>query len=245
MKILLAAPCILACCLSMSAVAQDAGDVQEAVNRDGSRLRLQTSWTPQAGEDEAQLAFVATLVRAGTDTVIPLLSPGAPDQGDEPTRSVRLVDVDGDGFHDLETTGDCGAGPNCSHTVFRFDSADDALYLFFDSGYFDAWVMDGHLVESGRASCCAWEFHAWPLEPGPRLTVSGTMAFMATVSIADDDAQASVSCRFSRPDADDEYRTILPPKEEWLALCEHYREPYHLVTPEEADRHQASADVEG
>lgn len=150
-----------------------------------------------------------------------------------PMGHAGVVDIDGDGMHEIEVRGMCGAGPNCEGDLYRIDRGGQKLYHFFSGGYADLQVIDGYLVESGRASCCAWEFHGWRLHDEPALLDYDNMDLMADVSASggEDGEIAAVECSFSVRNGDN-WRPVPPPSPEWLRICEHYGEPYRVTMPE-------------
>ena len=151
-----------------------------------------------------------------------------------PMGSARLVDIDNDGYHEVEVRGMCGAGPNCEGELYRIDRSTGKLELFFSGGYSDLLVIDGYLVEAGRASCCSWEYHAYRLQGRTGMLDYDNMDFMVEIG-ADMDSEeehAPARCTFSRS-IDGESQVMPPPSREWLRLCELYGD-YRLTTPEEA-----------
>ena len=199
---------------------------QSAKNADGSTLRLRTE-CPRDG------------IRVH---VIELGCPGGgacdrleieQDTESFPMGGAATIDIDGDGMHEVEVRGMCGAGPNCEGDLYRIDRDQRKLYHFFSGGYADLQVIDGYLVEGGRASCCAWEFHGWRLDgKTPPLTYDN-IDLMANVSASgDEDGNVTaVECSFSVRNGDN-WKPVLPPSPAWLRICEHYGEPYRLVAPE-------------
>lgn len=151
-----------------------------------------------------------------------------------PWGHASIVDIDGDGMHEVEVRGSCGAGPNCIGDLYRIDRQNLRIHHFFSGGYADLQVIDGHLVESGRASCCSWEFHGWRLDDSSALLSYDNMDLMASVSASgDEDGRvAAVDCAFSRRNGDN-WETVPPPSPAWLQICEHYGEAYRLTTPEQ------------
>lgn len=154
-----------------------------------------------------------------------------------PMGHASLVDLEGDGMHEVEVRGMCGAGPNCEGDVHRIDPASHRLVHFFTGGYADLSVQDGWLVEAGRASCCSWEFHAWRLDGTHALPLQyDNMDLMVKVDAAagldgDDEEAAGVACTFLRP-AGDNARVVAPPTAALERLCGHYGEPYRLTPPD-------------
>ena len=100
-----------------------------------------------------------------------------------PMGSASLVDIDRDGFHEIEVRGMCGAGPNCEGDIYRANRDNGQIELFFSGGYSDLLVIDGYLVESGRASCCSWEYHAYRLKGRSATLNYDNMDFMVEIGV--------------------------------------------------------------
>jgi hypothetical protein len=161
-----------------------------------------------------------------------------------PMGSASLVDIDRDGFHEIEVRGMCGAGPNCEGEIYRINRESGQVELFFSGGYSELLVIDGYLVESGRASCCSWEYHAYRLQGRSATLNYDNMDFMVEIGADLDSEQenAPARCTFSRT-ADGARQVMRPPGREWLQLCEVYGD-YHLTTPEEARAAEAAASTQ-
>ena len=154
--------------------------------------------------------------------------------------SASLVDIDGDGYHEVEVRGMCGAGPNCEGELYRIDRSTGKLQLFFSGGYSDLSVIDGYLVEAGRASCCSWEYHAYRLHGRTGTLDYVNMVFLVVVGadLDSDEENAPARCTFSRS-IKGARQVMRPPGREWLQLCELYGD-YRLTTPEEASAAEAA-----
>lgn len=159
---------------------------------------------------------------------------------DAPTGSARLVDIDDDGYHEVEVRGMCGAGPNCEGDIYRFNRDSGLLELFFSGGYSDLSVIDGHLVEAGRASCCSWEYHAYRLPARAGTLGYDSMDFMVEIGadLDSEEESAPARCTFSR-NVDGTRQVMRPPGPAWLRLCELYGD-YRLTTPEQARAAEAA-----
>ncbi len=237
---------LLPLCAASPAFADEDGNEcrpreQRVTQADGSRLRLAVRCDAAGADGTVSPArYEVAIAAPGGSRFQPALTLGT-DAMEEPLRDVDLIDIDQDGFFEVEARGMCGAGPNCLGDLYRQDPATGKLFHFFSGGYADLRVLDGHLVESGRASCCAWEYHAWPLGGPPRLRDYDNMALMITIGadIASEDGDAPARCTFSRRNGDN-WRVVAPPGAAWLALCEVYGDDYHLVTPEEARAAEAA-----
>ena len=154
--------------------------------------------------------------------------------------SANLVDIDGDGYHEVEVRGMCGAGPNCEGELYRIDRSTGKLELFFSGGYSDLSVIDGYLVEAGRASCCSWEYHAYRLHGRTGTLDYDNMDFMVEVGadLDSEEENAPARCTFSRS-IEGARQVMRPPSRQWLQLCELYGD-YHLTTPQEASAAEAA-----
>lgn len=163
---------------------------------------------------------------------------------DTPMGSASLVDIDSDGYHEVEVRGMCGAGPNCEGEIYRINRESGQVELFFSGGYSELLVIDGYLVESGRASCCSWEYHAYRLQGRAATLDYDDMDFMVEIGADLDSEQenAPARCTFSRT-ANGARQAMRPPGREWLQLCEVYGD-YHLTTPEEARAAEAAASAQ-
>jgi len=158
--------------------------------------------------------------------------------------SANLVDIDGDGYHEVEVRGMCGAGPNCEGELYRIDRSTGKLELFFSGGYSDLSVIDGYLVEAGRASCCSWEYHAYRLHGRTGTLDYDNMDFMVEVGadLDSEEENAPARCTFSRS-IEGARQVMPPPGREWLQLCELYGD-YRLTTPQEASAAEAAGSAQ-
>ena len=222
---------LLLCLLAPSAWAQDAlcepGDPARVENRDGSTLSLRAECSASATR-----RYVAELTCA--DGLVCDRLQVEQDVTETPMGHAGLVDLDGDGMHEVEVRGMCGAGPNCEGDVYRIDPATRTLHHFFSGGYYELQVIDGWLVESGRSSCCSWEFHLWRLDtPRAGPLDYDSMDLMAQVDAGgDDDGNVtSVQCTFTRQSGDNR-AVVAPPSPALEAICRHYGEPYDLTSPD-------------
>ena len=193
--------------------------------------------------DESTLSVATLCDKAGTRTYVMRAEAknGSRDQKIleaeseyAPMSSASLVDIDADGYHEVEVRGMCGAGPNCEGELYRIDRKTGKLELFFSGGYADLSVIDGYLIEAGRASCCSWEYHAYRLQGRTGVLGYDNMDFMVEVGadLGNDDEDSPARCTFSRTRGGI-HEVIRPPGRKWLQLCTLYGD-YHLTTPKEA-----------
>jgi hypothetical protein len=215
-----------------SAVAKCQPDIVTVTNADRSQLQSRAMVCDDGDDGSAKNSVsVYYISKPGADARL-LDTFQLYADGEEPFGSLGLEDVDNDGFFEVELRGMCGAGPNCEGNLYKFDKKTKSLYHFFSGGYSHLLFIDGHLVEAGRASCCAWEFHAYKIQSGKKVIGEDTMAFMVDVRAAGDDSGEvnAVECEFKKQ-VRGEWKTIKPPNRKWLVICEHYGEAYSVVKP--------------
>ncbi len=228
---------LLACVLPALAQADPPADESQCPaqsqierNRDGSLLELRKRYCDGSDEMSATVWYRA--------------KPGAKarelmryeDHNSPGTWAARLVDFDHDGWFDVQKGGQCGAGPNCEGEIHRFDPKARGLYLMHAGGWADVSFDGEYLVESGRASCCAWEYHVYRVRHRPRPVFDERPDFIILADagfVSDDKAGESPAtrCRFSRRTGED-YRVIAPPAKRWLEYCSLYGDDYVVEPPE-------------
>lgn len=207
---------------------------QAATNADQSTISLATTCDPSGAR-----RYILRARAQGGEMQELVVEPDT----DDPSRgSAELVDVDSDGHHEIEVRGMCGAGPNCLGDLYRLNRRTGKLQQFLSGGYASLLVIDGHLVESGRASCCSWEYHAYKLDNRDEVRGYENMELMVQVGadLSSDDEDAPARCTFSRRMGGD-WVVVPPPGRQWLSLCDVYGDDYHLVTPQEAREAEQSA----
>jgi hypothetical protein len=146
-----------------------------------------------------------------------------------PDGTARLIDIDKDGRHEIEVRGSCGAGANCEGTIFRLNASGGAMTPFYRGGYFSLTMIDGYLVESGRASCCAWESHGYRIRPAADQVTEEDLEYRIDVAAegGEDGVPLTVECSFRRREAK-VWTYVPPPSNVWLSLCEPYGKKYTL-----------------
>jgi hypothetical protein len=110
-----------------------------------------------------------------------------------------LIDIDKDGRHEVEMRGSYGTGPNCEGTVFRLNEGSTAMTPFYRGGYFSPTMIDRYLVESGRASCCAWESHGYKVRPGAEQVAEEDLEYR--IDVAAEAAKTACLSPWSAPSA--------------------------------------------
>ena len=120
---------------------------------------------------------------------------------------------------DVEHEDECGTGPNCAHDLYHYDPAAGTMAAYFSGGYTDLSYFDGYLLESGRASCCSTELHAYRIRHEGSRDVVDKMAFAVEQDLGSDTEPAK--CRYFVPLDQDPYsREVKPPDDRWYqAIC--------------------------
>lgn len=205
-------------------------DTQIEHNRDGSQLELRKR-SCEGGEEMSATVWYRVRPEDAARKLMHYQSPDTPG-----TWAASLVDFDRDGWFDLRQGGQCGAGPNCEGEIHRFDPQQHELYLMHAGAWADVSFDGEYLVESGRASCCAWEYHVYRVRHRPRPVFDEMPDFIILADggfVGDDkDGESPATrCRFSRRTGDD-YRVIAPPAKRWLEYCSLYGDDYVVEPPE-------------
>jgi hypothetical protein len=197
--------------------------VTMAKNRDGSTLVLTVGVCPDEGERR-----IRADLRPATGPARTVLREKQ-DLEEIKYGSAKIIDLDKDGQHEIEVLGSCGAGPNCEGTVYRLNAAGRAMTPFYRGGYFSLTMIDGYLVETGRASCCSWESHGLKVRPGADRVADDDLEYMINVDSegGEDGKVLAVQCSFRRRNGK-EWTYVAPPSDAWLPLCEQYGKKYTL-----------------
>lgn len=205
--------------------------VEQVRNRDGSVLSLATECpTPDLRR------HVVTLDCADGRRCdrLTLEQPGEY----APTGGARIIDLGDDSMHAVEVSGSCGAGPNCEGDVYAVDPDAGKLVHLFSGCYSELFARDGWLVESGRASCCAWEYHLWKLEGDHALPIGGYEGMDLMVKVGAIMDEAGFDCVFLRGNGDNRH-SVAPPSPGLESLCERYGGDYRLRPPDPTPGAQA------
>ena len=145
-----------------------------------------------------------------------------------PPVGAQIIDWDKDGEHELEIVHLCGTGSNCERTIYRVDKEKPVLRQLFHAWGAEFELIDGHLVESERDSCCAWIASAHKFVRS-RHWVNPEVSFSVLIQAGDKDTDPS-TCTFYI-DAPDEPKTINPPSKAFLKVCDHYGTGYVVTKP--------------
>ena len=196
----------------------DAGrnnDKQVFLNKDGSRIVLEHS-------KKKHRVSVVFFSGAKNKRLLTLAPPAASNVN---FFSVVLVDIDNDGFGDIEQSGDCG-NRVCEKIIYRFDPHTHKYNKFF-SGAYDAVKFDRNfLVTGGGSGCCAYEYQIYGIGRKNHMAEKN-LRYIVTVSNLGDGVNNKIECSFS----DHNYKTIAPPIEDWTKFCEVYGKDYKLIFP--------------
>jgi hypothetical protein len=197
-----------------------------AKNRDGSEVKLRTRL-----DHEAQKKSVDVLFRQSPRDQLRRIGRFDLPWDSPPQGKAFLLDWDGDGQHEVQILSGCGAGPNCDGTLYRIRKDSARLEAFFKTAGANVVLIKGHLIETGRDSCCAWSATAYVFEP-KRYFVNPKPAFSVEMkSAAQEGANDPVTCTFTKVTSQG-IKVISPPDKAFLKICEHYGPQYKLVRPQ-------------
>lgn len=196
----------------------------KAVNKDGSSLVLKESNCPDQDQRISKIYY-----QAGAGLPKRLVLKLHDFISDAPSGGIGFMDLDKDGFYEVSESGMCGAGPNCEGSIYKLAADRRSMFTYFSGGYADLSLIGGYLVEGGRASCCAWEFHLYKSQAKHYPINYDHMVYRVVVSL---DAEGEKpKCTFYRQTGNTE-RIARPPNKSLLQLCENYGPDYTLVHPQ-------------
>ncbi len=142
----------------------------------------------------------------------------------------KLVDLDKDGFFDLEIYG--FPAPSRGD-LFLFDPRKKEFYHFYSGGSSGLELSGGYLIDSGRSSCCAWESSVYKIPLKQTLIRSEMVEFLIEIStVVDNKVSRLPHCKFFRPDGE----IIRPPGKRWLKYCRIYGEHFTIEEPKQTDK---------
>lgn len=209
---------IVILCVGFSASTNASGmgvDNHDFLNKDGSRVVVEYS-------NHQRQAIVSLISSRGTKQLLKLK---ANESNGEPFFSVALIDIDKDGFGDIERTGNCG-NRVCDKIIYRFYPQSGKYTIFFKGAYSTAQIDGGFFIVGGGSGCCAYEYQVYEIER-KYFSVKKRAHYTVTVSNFDEGQENRTECTFS----DDSAKTISPPQEHWKELCEIYGKNYKLILP--------------
>lgn len=197
----------------------------KVVNKDGSSLVLKENNCPDQNLRATKIYYLGGAAGLGRRLILTLQQPIA----DMPSGGAGFLDLDKDGFYEVSARGMCGAGPNCEGSIYKLAADRRSMFTYFSGGYADLSFVGGYLVEGGRASCCAWEFHLYKPQAKHYPINYDHMVYRVVVSL---DAEGEKpKCTFYRQAGGSE-RITSPPNRTLLQLCENYGQDYTLVHPQ-------------
>ena len=188
---------------------------QNYLNKDGSRISLKYS-------PNKRQVFV-TWITGDKRKLLLKLKPAI--ESNINLFSATMVDIDNDGFGDIEVSGDCG-NRVCEKTIYRFNSNQKSFMEFFKGAYSTVKLDGKFLITGGGSGCCSYEYKIYELKQKDYVANTNP-DYIVSISNFGEGEQAKVECTFS----DNNAKTIPPPKVSWETLCEIYGKNYKLVLP--------------
>jgi hypothetical protein len=196
------------CCANVVHAAHGAL-IEKRKNRDGAVVFLMKG-------ERGKRSYEVYLGSTGNRPTLHLVP--APDSPEASFFSVKFLDLNGDGFWDIEKTNACG-NKVCERFIFVFDPAKRKFVKFFDGAYGDVLLIDGYLVASGASGCCNFEHQAYKVRSFKE-PLNGSPNFVIAVSAPSEERQGYASCVFTN----DEGAVVNPPSPTWNRLCEVFGE---------------------
>ena len=190
--------------------------LQEQRNSDGSWLRL-----TQLENPATQQRTIRVELRASD------ASPYAPvlerhqSLATFPQGRGRLADIDGDGLLEVVETEYCGAGPNCTKTIFKVNPLQRKAWRFLHGGFFSIRRIDDFVVTAGRSSCCSWVHQVYRIPTSEREITAQDLAYDITVSGPIEKDSNTARCRITRPEGEGWVSTDVP-HQSLHQLCHFY-----------------------
>lgn len=194
-----------------------------ARNRDGSIMQLRVS-VCEATQQKSVAVDLQSASDAPARRVLSIVQAldGAAATG------VSLRDVDGDGEHELELRGLCGAGPNCEGVVYRLRPDQASMFRLFSGGYAFLSFMAGHVVESSRSNCCSWVHQVYlPQSRYTEITEADMTHRVVIRAPSSHEGEDRPICTFYDPMG----RVVQPTVRRLLSLCEVYGSEYVVAAP--------------
>ena len=133
----------------------------------------------------------------------------------------RLADIDGDGLLEVVETEYCGAGPNCTKTIFKVNPLQRKAWRFLHGGFFSVRRIDNFVVTAGRSSCCSWVHQVYRIPTSEREITAQDLAYDITVSGPIEKDSTTARCRITRPEGEGWVSTDVP-HQSLRQLCHFY-----------------------
>ena len=222
---------------SGSAIANCKIETDQKRNADGSELRITQTQCDQHNQR-------TILIELRADPISPYTTVLQRNQSlsEFPRGFGHLKDIDDDGILEYDEVENCGAGPNCWHSIFRIDPKQARAWLLVKGGFSDVRKISDFYVTSGRSSCCSWEHQVYAKPDGQRSVDEEDLRYLISVSSgltlrAGTTDQYITTCRISRPKGES-WAPVDPDSKELLQLCEIYGKDYILNPPDAAAQNQ-------
>jgi hypothetical protein len=187
---------------------------QEFINKDGSRMVVENHSPKQY--------VVAQVTKRQTSQLLKLKPSGSTNPS---FFSVSLIDIDQDGFGDVEQSGNCG-NRVCEKIIYRFNPATKKYVKLFSGAYEKVFLDKEFLITSGGSGCCSYEYQLYKFAPQKHV-VEKAPSYVATVSNIGEGKDNKIKCAFTNKEA----KTVAPLKDSWKQLCEVYGKNYVLTAP--------------
>ena len=207
-----------------SADAAETRHVEQQRNSDGSRLQLTTT----VDLVRQQRHFSVELQIPGQSTTSTVLH-HAQALIDAPNGGATLSDIDADGVFELVVRSFCGAGPNCSYTIFKINPTNTTATRWFEGGYAQIKPIGPYLVTSNRSSCCSWSHRVLKTpKTGRAMDANNTIA---TIEVkAPTGSGGSAQCKIQAT-VQDEWNAVVEQTPKLLSLCETYGTSVVITSP--------------
>ncbi|EAU73134.1 hypothetical protein [Synechococcus sp. RS9916] len=217
MRLLLMPAALMA--LTGAATAGHAGGrplLQEQRNSDGSWLRLTQLENPAT----EQRTIRVELRDSDASPYAPVLERHQ-SLATFPQGRGRLADIDGDGLMEIVETKYCGAGPNCTKTIFKVNPLQRKAWRFLHGGFFSIRRIDNFVVTAGRSSCCSWVHQVYRIPTSEREITAQDLAYDITVSGPIEKDSTTARCWITRPEGEEWVSTDVP-HQSLRQLCHFY-----------------------
>lgn len=202
--------------LSISAQAACQKSTKSVKNKDQSVLML----TEEVCDGQTGRTVSLQITRANERAASTLMQKAVP-------KTVRFLDLEGDGTYEFEEIGSCAGLPDCEAFIYKLNPERSALKLYFQGAYSEVSVVDGYIVESGRSSCCSWEHHLYRADSAKLPITEVDMVYRVKVQAPESLGYAS--CQFSER-AGRGWRPVKLPSQGLKKLCEAYGKNYRINT---------------
>lgn len=139
-----------------------------------------------------------------------------------PFFDVQLLDINADGYWDVEVTGNCG-NKVCEKKLYVYSLLSHEFFLFYDGGYEFREMDGGFLVTGGASGCCEYEYNAQKVTD---FYAPAARDISFTISVHAPDADGRAQCIFR----DGAGVMIPPPAHSLVRYCNKYG-GYILIDP--------------